>query len=94
VDAYTRAIAVYCSQNSRGIRANSVLPGGIDTLMARSLPTKRVDALPDRFVQEPRAAAVNRLDNAEDVAHLFLVLACDESSFMNGQLTSSTIPLP
>lgn len=85
VDAYTRATAVYCSQNGLGIRANSVLPGGIDTPMVRALPTKRADAQADPFLQKPLAAAVNRLGKAADVAHLVLFLASDESGFINGQ---------
>lgn len=85
VDAYTRATAVYCSQNGLGIRANSVLPGGIDTPMVRALPTKRADAQADPYLQKPQAAAVNRLGNAVEVAHLVLFLASDESSFINGQ---------
>lgn len=85
VDAYTRATAVYCSHNGLGIRANSVLPGGIDTPMVRALPAKRAGVAADPFQQRPQAAAVNRLGNAEDVAQLVLFLASDESSFINGQ---------
>ena len=85
VDAYTRATAAYCVQNRLGIRANSVLPGGIDTPMVRGLPAKVAAVADDSFLTQKRAAATNRLGHADDVAHLVLFLASDESRFINGQ---------
>ena len=84
VDAYTRATAVHCAQNGLNIRCNSVLPGGIDTPMVRSLPAK-MEKVTDSSVTLEQAAATNRLGDPVDVANLVLFLASDESRFINGQ---------
>ncbi|WP_421849724.1 SDR family oxidoreductase [Novosphingobium sp.] len=84
IDAYTRATAAYSIKKGRGVRCNSVLPGGIDTPMVRSLPAKLADLGAAAPVHDA-ATAMNRLGDPADVAHLVLFLASDESRFINGQ---------
>jgi 3(or 17)beta-hydroxysteroid dehydrogenase len=84
VDAYTRATAVYCTQQRLNIRANSILPAGIDTPMIGSFMGK-FTASHDPHLITNAASAANRLGVPEDVANLTLFLASDESRFINGQ---------
>jgi NAD(P)-dependent dehydrogenase (short-subunit alcohol dehydrogenase family) len=62
-----------------GIRANSIHPGLIDTLMAANL-------LADEDLRQRRVATtpMGRVGRAEEVAYGALYLASDESSFMTG----------
>ncbi len=60
-----------------GITANCVAPGFIDTEMVRGVPAKVVS----RFVAGTPA---RRLGRAEEVANVYLFLASDIASFMNG----------
>ena len=62
-----------------GIRANSIHPGLIDTLMA-------ADLLADEDLRQRRVATtpMGRVGRAEEVAYGALYLASDESSFMTG----------
>lgn len=78
--ALTRAVAAaYAAQ---GIRANVICPGTADTpLMAAHMATPEL-----RRLFESRHP-VGRLATTDDIAHLALYLASDESSFM----TASTL---
>jgi len=62
-----------------GIRANSIHPGLIETLMAANL-------LADEDLRQRRVATtpMGRVGRAEEVAYGALYLASDESSFMTG----------
>ena len=62
-----------------GIRANSIHPGLIDTMMAANL-------LSDEDLRQRRVATtpMGRVGRAEEVAYGALYLASDESSFMTG----------
>jgi NAD(P)-dependent dehydrogenase (short-subunit alcohol dehydrogenase family) len=62
-----------------GIRANSIHPGLIDTLMAANL-------LADEDLRQRRVATtpMGRVGRAEEIAYGALYLASDESSFMTG----------
>ena len=62
-----------------GITANCVAPGFIDTEMVKSVPKKVVD----QFVARLPA---RRLGTAEEVANVYLFLASDLASFMNGAI--------
>lgn len=84
IDAYTRATAVHCLRTGTPVRCNSILPSGIDTLMVQSLPEK-LARLGGEAPPQDSSTAVNRLGTAEDVAHLVLFLASDDSRFINGQ---------
>lgn len=84
IDAYTRATAVHCLRTGTPVRCNSILPSGIDTPMVQSLPEK-LTKLGGEAPPQDSSTAVNRLGTAEDVAHLVLFLASDDSRFINGQ---------
>jgi len=60
-----------------GITANAVAPGFIDTDMARGVPEKVLSALLER-------TAARRLGRPEEVAAVYVFLASDLASFMNG----------
>jgi 3-oxoacyl-[acyl-carrier protein] reductase len=61
----------------KGVTANAVAPGFIDTEMVKSVPA-RVAA---RVVE---STAAKRMGRAEEVACVYLFLASDLASFMNG----------
>jgi 3-oxoacyl-[acyl-carrier protein] reductase len=61
----------------KGITANAVAPGFIDTEMVRTAPASVVA----RIVGE---TAAGRMGRAEEVANVYLFLASDLASFMNG----------
>ena len=60
-----------------GITANAVAPGFIDTEMARGVPEKVLGALLQR-------TAARRLGRTEEVAAVYVFLASDLASFING----------
>jgi 3-oxoacyl-[acyl-carrier protein] reductase len=61
----------------KGITANAVAPGFIDTDMARSVPPQVLEKIVSR-------TAARRLGTPEEVAAVYLFLASDLASFMNG----------
>ena len=85
IEAYTRAVAVHCTQAGYNIRCNSVHPSGIDTPMVRSVPDKMAKAALPTLQDQGAGAGLNPLGHADDIAHLVLFLASDESRFINGQ---------
>jgi NAD(P)-dependent dehydrogenase (short-subunit alcohol dehydrogenase family) len=68
---------------NRGIRANVISPGPVETpIIEKQFPTKEAaDALRERF--EARIP-LGRLGRAEEIASAALFLASDESSFISG----------
>jgi 3-oxoacyl-[acyl-carrier protein] reductase len=60
-----------------GITANAVAPGFIDTDMVRGVPAPVLDAVIAR-------TAARRLGRADEVAAVYLFLASDAASFVNG----------
>lgn len=78
----TRIIAVEYA--SRGIRANSVLPGHIDTPFVRAKIPEGQAAL-EAYANERAAwCPMGRMGTAWDVANASLFLASDEASFITG----------
>jgi NAD(P)-dependent dehydrogenase (short-subunit alcohol dehydrogenase family) len=77
----TRSLAV--EYGPKGIRANCICPAGIATEMLRasSLDDPKFDAA--AFF---RRAPLGRLGTPEEVAHLAVFLASDESSYINGAI--------
>ncbi|NEQ48722.1 MAG: 3-oxoacyl-[acyl-carrier-protein] reductase [Leptolyngbya sp. SIO3F4] len=73
---FTKSVAL--ELGSRNIRCNAVAPGFIETEMT--------GALDEKTVQEWRdAIPLKRGGTPEDVAHLTLFLASDESAYITGQ---------
>ncbi|GAB4357011.1 MAG: 3-oxoacyl-ACP reductase FabG [Methylohalobius crimeensis] len=63
---------------SRGITANLVAPGFIDTDMTRALPEKQREEL-------LQAIAVGRLGDAEEIAHAVVFLCSDKAAYITGE---------
>ena len=61
----------------KGINANAVAPGFIDTDMVRSIPPKIVDQVVAR-------TPAGRLGRPEEVAQVYVFLASDLATFING----------
>ena len=61
----------------KGIRANAVCPGFIETAILKSIPDRVIKALEDRV-------PLGRLGKPEEVANTFAFLASDEASYING----------
>ena len=79
----TKSVAVHCGERGLGIRCNSIHPGYMRTPMLQS----RFDALADPSEVEQRLIAhhpIGRLGDADDVAHMVVYLASDESKFVTG----------
>jgi len=65
----------------KGITANAVAPGFIETDMVRAMPEAVLAGMRER-------TPVRRLGQARDVAQAYLYLASEEASFVNGAVLS------
>lgn len=74
--AMTKSIAAEVA--SRGITANAIAPGFIETPMTDVLP----DELKKRYLEQIPAG---RFGKPEDIANVCVFLASDEASYINGQ---------
>ncbi len=61
----------------KGIRANAVCPGFIETAILKTIPERVIRALEERV-------PLGRLGKPEEVANTFAFLASDEASYING----------
>ncbi len=61
----------------KGIRANAVCPGFIDTMILSSMPDKVIEAMKQKV-------PLGRLGKPEEVANVYAFLASDEASYING----------
>lgn len=79
----TKSIALWCAREGNGIRVNSVQPGTILTPNVESV----IQGTPDP--EATRAAfsvaqPIGRMGEVDDIAHLVVYLASDESKFATG----------
>ena len=65
----------------KGITVNAVAPGFIATEMIESIPEQIATAMKEKI-------PVNRLGTVEEVANVYLFLASDEASYVNGTVIS------
>jgi 3-oxoacyl-[acyl-carrier protein] reductase len=61
----------------KGIRANAVCPGFVETTIINSIPDRVLAALKDKV-------PLGRLARPEEIANTFAFLASDEASYING----------
>jgi 3-oxoacyl-[acyl-carrier protein] reductase len=61
----------------KGIRANAVCPGFVETTILKSIPEKIMRAMIDRV-------PLGRLAKPEEIANTYAFLASDEASYING----------
>ena len=61
----------------KGIRANAVCPGFVETTILDSIPEKVMQAMDDRV-------PLGRLAKPEEIANTYAFLASDEASYING----------
>jgi len=80
---FTRALALDLA--AKGIRANCVCPGVIDTPLTESFLERAAD--PDALRREYEdVAPLRRMGTAREIANCVLFLASDESSFVTGAI--------
>ncbi len=79
LEGFTRSLALEVA--SRGITANVVAPGMIETDMTSGLGERASDALRGRI-------PMGRLGTADDVAGAVCFLASDEAAYITGQVVS------
>jgi 3-oxoacyl-[acyl-carrier protein] reductase len=61
----------------KGIRANAVCPGFVETTIVKTIPAKVMQAMIDRV-------PLGRLARPEEIANTYAFLASDEASYING----------
>ena len=61
----------------KGIRANAICPGFVETPILKSMPEKVIKMMEDRV-------PLGRLARPEEIANTYAWLASDEASYING----------
>jgi NAD(P)-dependent dehydrogenase (short-subunit alcohol dehydrogenase family) len=82
LNQFTRAIAVQYA--ARGVRANAVLPGVIDTPLIRTQIAGRYDNTEAMMKARHAASPMGRMGDAWDVARAALFLASDDAAYITG----------
>jgi 3(or 17)beta-hydroxysteroid dehydrogenase len=83
VRALTKAVAVHCAERRNGIRCNSIHPGSIWTPQTENYLRDRGN-LDEEREKMLRRHPIGFLGEPNDVAHMVLYLASDESRFVTG----------
>ncbi|GAA0553419.1 SDR family NAD(P)-dependent oxidoreductase [Chitinophaga japonensis] len=83
IHAFTRGVAL--EQAKHGVRANAVCPGPVDTSWTHKETGPMDEKMEQSFLQ---TVSMGRRGTTEEVANVFLFLASDEASFVNGSLYS------
>jgi NAD(P)-dependent dehydrogenase (short-subunit alcohol dehydrogenase family) len=78
VDALTRLLAVQYGE--RGVRANCVCPGGVDTPM-----TGGAFSTPEAVERARRSIPLGRYAQADDIADVVAFLLSDDARYLTGQ---------
>ena len=84
VQAMTLSTAAYCAKNDMNIRCNSLHPSSIDTPMVANI---RGEFSKDEEAKK-LLAPMGEMGEPNDVAHMVVFLASDESKFINGTSTA------
>jgi 3(or 17)beta-hydroxysteroid dehydrogenase len=79
----TKSVALHAARSGYGIRCNSVHPAFVNTPMVDAMLTEVSERGLTR-AKLARAVPLGRLGEADDVAHLVVYLASDESKFVTG----------
>ena len=83
VPMLTKSIALYCAREGNDVRVNCVQPGTILTPNVESVIAGTPD--PDATLAAfSMAQPIGRMGEPEDIAHLMVYLASDESKFATG----------
>lgn len=84
VNQFTQAIALQYAR--KGIRANAILPGMMDTPTARVALNSQFDDEADLVARRNAACPTGSMGDAWDVAHASVFLASDEARYITGVL--------
>ena len=85
VEAYTRAVSVYCTTNKLPIRCNSIHPGIFATPMHKLIGEKMAKASVGGPSEVYKERPKNPVGDPDEVALLATFLASDESRYITGQ---------
>lgn len=84
VNQFTQAIALQYAR--KGIRANAILPGMMDTPAARVALRNDAASEEELVARRHAASPTGAMGTAWDIAWASVYLACDESRYVNGVL--------
>ena len=79
----TKSVALYCAERGWQVRCNSVHPGIIETPMLETYFAERDDPQAEREAWD-RVMPLGIRGEPEDIGHMIVYLACDESRLVTG----------